>query len=216
MLAATIRSCFGSCFRRVGQPVGYDNIEDSGEFCEDKIIKSPKFQGNGYTQLGELSLPLGRYDGLGECRSKSTGEIFSTGEETGPWMSSGHMRPDRRSFSANFGYLDPKSDLWIEPSAGTRSVQTSVPDMRSDGSEAFWSCRGSIGRSSVGDIEGVDFYSEESDDPHEREPDHEACEACGLPGKRHTFAEQERCNWRETSLTSSLPVPRSEKWIQLE
>ena len=134
-------------------------------------------------------------------------------------------------------------------------------------SEAFWSCRGSLSRSSTQLDSDQDFYSDESEEPHEVKhriescsqilyniiiskekgfdmigkfgnirnfsPDswvqsknyilsqdeytiRSVCEHCGSAGKDHSFAEEDKCNWRETSLNSSLPIPKSQKWIQLD
>ncbi|KAL5250898.1 hypothetical protein ACHWQZ_G016590 [Mnemiopsis leidyi] len=209
MLAATLRSCFGPCFKRLGTPSGYDSIEDSPVRTD---LSSPSKQGrhhdNGYDSI-ETPFHAHSLD----HRSKSTSEIFRSNDYC---YSTDFLKPDKRSFSASFGYLN-ENDLFETLSQGMRSTLTSANDLRSDMSEAFWSCRGSLSRSSTQLDSDQDFYSDESEEPHEEEYTiRSVCEHCGSAGKDHSFAEEDKCNWRETSLNSSLPIPKSQKWIQLD
>merc|ERR1719223_1791966 len=110
-------------------------------------------------------------------------------------------------------------------SNGRRSNLTSAADLRSDVSEAWWSCRGSISRS--GSHRSVrsdpEFYSDDSEeiinnvnnDPKEGHLE-VICEGCGEPGKHHHFSDHDRSNWRDSSFNGSLPKPCSQKWIQLD
>jgi len=205
MLAATLRSCFGPCFKRLGTPSGYDSIEDvpsSGDIDQGRRLD------NGYETVA-TKFPSHGLD----YRSKSTSEIFRSNDF---YYNNDFMKPDKRSFSASFGYLN-ENELFETLSQGMRSTLTSANDLRSDMSEAFWSCRGSLSRSSTGLDSEQDFYSDESEEPHKEEYTvRPVCENCGSSGRDHHFDEQDKCNWRESSLTSSLPVPKSQKWIQLE
>ena len=211
MLAASFRSCFGTCFKRFGNPDGYDSIEDSLDECLSPHSVRGSRHKNGC---------LARRSSLGQSgldyRSKSTSEIFRSRDY---YFSSDVMRPEKRAFSASFGYLDANG-LWESCSeVEVRSNATSAADIRSprsDVSEAFWSCRGSVSKSSIQASE-QDFYSDESEEPHEHDLDAVyTCEGCGQPGKHHDFDDHDKCNWRESSLNSSLPIPKSQKWIQLE
>jgi len=212
MLAATLRSCFGPCFKRLGTPSGYDSIEDSPGAGEiDNFSGISKKEGrrleNGYDSV---ETPF-HSRGL-DYRSKSTSEIFRSND----FYYTDFMKPDKRSFSASFGYLND-NDLFESLSQGMRSTLTSANDLRSDMSEAFWSCRGSLSRSSTHLDSEQDFYSDESEEPHEEEYTvRSVCELCGSAGKDHHYDEHDKGNWRETSLTSSLPIPKSQKWIQLD
>lgn len=209
MLAATLRSCFGPCFKRLGTPSGYDSIEDVGTGDLDSAFPHQgRRLDNGYETVA-TNFPTHGLD----YRSKSTSEIFRSNDF---YYSDNFMKPDKRSFSASFGYLN-ENELFETLSQGMRSTLTSANDLRSDMSEAFWSCRGSLSRSSTQFDSEQDFYSDESEEPHEEEYTvRPVCEHCGSAGRDHHFDEQDKCNWRETSLGSSLPVPKSQKWIQLE
>lgn len=218
MLAATLRSCFGPCFKRFGSPSGYDSIEDISPEHLDSISSFRGRPGdNCYESLDSSPLYKAKLD----HRSKSTSEIFRDRSSEYYWAGGGgtnFIKPDKRSFSASFGYLN-ENDLFESFSQGMRSTLTSANDMsRSDVSESFWSCRGSI-RSSIskGSTYGeTDFYSDESEDPHEEElvatP---VCRGCGESGKEHRFDDLDKCNWRETSLEHSS-FPKSQKWVQLD
>jgi len=211
MLAATLRSCFGPCFKRLGTPSGYDSIEESpraGDLDSLNGISNPGRRDNGYDTVE----PPFQTHGL-DYRSKSTSEIFRS---TDFYYANDFMKPDKRSFSASFGYLND-TDLFETLSQGMRSTLTSANDLRSDVSEAFWSCRGSNStRGSTCLDSEQDFYSDDSEEPHKEYTVRPVCENCGCAGKHHTYDEHDKCNWRETSLTSSLPIPKSQKWIQLD
>jgi len=213
MLAATLRSCFGPCFKRLGTPSGYDSIEESPPGAGDLDSLSGLSNQGRRNDYGYDSVETPFHTHGLDHRSKSTSEIFRS---TDFYYANDFMKPDKRSFSASFGYLND-NDLFETLSQGMRSTITSANDLRSDVSEAFWSCRGSVSRSSGNLDSEQDFYSDDSEAPHEEEYTvRHVCENCGSAGKEHHYEEHDKCNWRETSLTSSLPIPKSQKWIQLD
>jgi len=213
MLAATFRSCFGTCFKGFGGPAGYDTIEESPR-QPDSLERGQSQQSlrgircdKGYDSL--LDSALFNRSGL-DYRSKSTSEIFRSNDYH-------FTKADKRAFSVSFGYLNDTDHLFESLSQEIRSTMTSAADLRSDVSEAFWSCKGS--RSTIWQSSDPDFYSDDSEEAHQTEDPFmtvSVCEACGLAGKVHNFDDKDRCRWRDTAPSNSLPVPRSEKWIQLD
>lgn len=217
MLAAVFRSCFGTCFKKFAGPPGYDSLEDAPEDYKNGSRQScDSLKGltcdKGYATLDSPGFYT--YRGGLDNRSKSTSEIFRSSDYHNY---NEFMRPDKRAFSASFGFLDD-DNIWDK---GMRSTLTSTNDLRSNMSvvsDAFYSCKGSASRSSVCYTSDREFYSDESEDAKDQDSPEEggSCEQCGESGKDHSFGDSDRCNWRDASLNSSLPVPHSQKWIRLD
>lgn len=196
MLASVLRSCFGTCFRRFGGVGGYESLENPSEDArvEDAEIHGkagymfdPELKHNEYTSV------LLNFDRAPnpDYRSRSTGEIFR-GYEIENTVTS-----EKRSFSMSIGYLNDRQ-LYNSLSGSVDNVWTSAADLRSEVSDAFYSCKGSLF--------DLAYYSDSEDGSP---PCDQECDQCGIE-KHHDYSELERDEWSSTPL-----VPKSAKWIQL-
>lgn len=198
MLASVLRSCFGTCFRRFGGVGGYESLENPSD---NAPVEDAEVHGKGYMfdptlKHNEYTSVLLNFDRAPhpDYRSRSTGEIFR-GYEIENQVTS-----EKRSFSVSFGYLNDRQ-LYGTLSDSVDNVWTSAADLRSEVSDAFYSCKGSLF--------DLAYYSDSEDGspPHDQECGE--CEQCGV-NKHHEYNELEREEWSSTPL-----VPKSAKWIQL-
>lgn len=215
MIASVFRSCFGTCFRKFGGVGGYESIEnDDGHYdghydahghydghyaarleesqrqAKGDYMYEPEFKHSEYTSV------LLNFDRAPkpDYRSRSTGEIFRGYE----FDNKVTLTSEKRAFSVSFGYLNDRT-LYRTMSGSVDNVWTSAADLRSEVSDAFYSCKGSLF--------DLAYYSDSEDGSPEAKCG--GCEQCGVT-RHHSYTELERAEWSSTPI-----VPKSSKWIQL-